>query len=69
MNFTTQDEPPAINHATAGEDYTTTSGTVNFAQGEQIKTILVPILSDTMKSEQNETFLVRAVDSGERHHH
>jgi hypothetical protein len=58
VNFTTQEEPPALNHATAGEDYTTTSGTVTFAQGEQIKTISVPILSDSKMSETNETFLV-----------
>ena len=58
VNFTTQDEAPALNHATAGQDYTTTSGTINFAQGEQIKTIAVPILSDSKMSEVNETFLV-----------
>ena len=58
VNFTTQQEPPAINHATAGQDYTTTSGTVNFAAGEQVKTILVPVLSDNKKNEVNETFLV-----------
>jgi hypothetical protein len=58
VNFTTQQEAPAINHATAGQDYTTTAGTVNFAQGEQIKTIAVPILSDSANSETNETFLV-----------
>ncbi|HET6975060.1 MAG TPA: Ig-like domain-containing protein [Pyrinomonadaceae bacterium] len=58
VNFTTQDQPPAINHATAGADYTTTSGTVNFAVGEQIKTILVPVKADGNNSEVNETFLV-----------
>jgi hypothetical protein len=58
VNFTTQQEAPALNHATAGDDYTTTAGTVNFAAGEQIKTILVPIKSDNKKNEQNETFLV-----------
>ena len=58
VNFTTQDQAPAPNHATAGQDYTTTSGTLNFAQGEQIKTFNVPILSDSMMSEINETFLV-----------
>jgi len=57
VNFTTMDEPPAISHATAGLDYTTTSGTVNFASGEQFKTILVPVLSDNL-GESNETFLV-----------
>lgn len=58
VNFTTQQEPPAANHATAGSDYTTTSGTVNFAMGEQVKTILVPVLADGNNSEVNETFLV-----------
>ncbi len=58
VNFTTQQQAPAINRATAGDDYTTTSGTVNFAAGEQIKTINVPILSDNKKNEVNETFLV-----------
>jgi len=58
VNFTTQEQAPALNHATANQDYTTTTGTINFGQGEQIKTILVPILSDNKKSEANETFLV-----------
>ena len=59
VDFTTQDQaPPAPNHATAGQDYTTTTGTVNFAQGEQIKVISVPVLSDNNNTEQNETFLV-----------
>jgi predicted outer membrane repeat protein len=56
--FTTQDQAPALNHAVAGQDYTATSGTINFAQGEQLKTISVPVLSDAALSEQNETFLV-----------
>jgi hypothetical protein len=59
VNFTTQDQaPPSATHATAGQDYTATAGTVTFAQGEQIKTISVPILSDADNTEQNETFLV-----------
>jgi hypothetical protein len=58
VNFTTQQEAPALNHATAGQDYTTTAGTVNFAAGEQFKTILVPILGDNKNNEANETFLV-----------
>jgi hypothetical protein len=58
VNFTTQDEAPALNHATAGQDYTTTSGTINFAQGEQFKTISVPVLSDNALAEGNESFLV-----------
>ena len=58
VNYTTQDQAPALNHATAGQDYTTTAGTVNFAAGEQFKTIEVPILGDNKNSEANETFLV-----------
>jgi hypothetical protein len=58
VQFATQQQSPAINHATAGQDYTTTTGTVNFAAGEQVKTIQVPVLSDNKKSESNETFLV-----------
>ena len=58
VDFTTQDQAPAINRATAGQDYTTTSGTVNFAQGEQIKVISVPVLADSFNNEQSETFLV-----------
>ncbi|HEU4836815.1 MAG TPA: tandem-95 repeat protein [Pyrinomonadaceae bacterium] len=58
VDFTTVQLVPALNHATAGDDYTTTVGTVSFAQGEQIKTILVPVLADTMMSEANETFEV-----------
>ncbi|HZI61741.1 MAG TPA: Ig-like domain-containing protein, partial [Pyrinomonadaceae bacterium] len=58
VNFTTTDEPPSTGHAVAGEDYITTSGTVNFAVGEQFKTISVPILADGNSSEPNETFLV-----------
>ena len=58
VDFTTQDQAPALNHATAGQDYTATSGTVNFAAGEQFKTILVQVLSDNKKNESSETFLV-----------
>ena len=58
VNFATQAQPPAISHAVAGQDYTSTSGTVNFAAGEQFKTISVTILSDNKNNETNETFLV-----------
>ena len=40
--------------ATAGSDYTATSGTLNFAAGETSKTITVPIIDDTAV-EGNET--------------
>src|SRR5262249_13347239 len=40
--------------ATAGSDYTATSGTLNFAAGETSKTFTIPILDDTLV-EGNET--------------
>jgi hypothetical protein len=43
--------------ATAGSDYTATSGTLHFASWDLGKTISVPILSDTL-DENNETFTV-----------
>jgi len=44
--------------ATAGSDYTSTSGTLSFAPGQTSKTINVPIIGDTIV-EPNETFLVQ----------
>lgn len=41
--------------ATAGQDYTATSGTLNFANGETSKTIQVPIINDET-TEPDETF-------------
>jgi hypothetical protein len=58
VNFTTLDQAPANNHAVAGQDYTASSGTVNFATGEQVKTISIPVLADANNTEINETFLV-----------
>jgi len=58
VNFTTQDQAPALNHAVAGQDYTATAGTLSFAPGEQLKTFFVPVLSDASLAESNETFLV-----------
>ncbi|MBB3839834.1 hypothetical protein FHS57_003845 [Runella defluvii] len=43
--------------ATAGTDYTTTSGTVTFNAGETSKTITVPVIGDVI-GEANETFFV-----------
>jgi CSLREA domain-containing protein len=43
--------------ATAGQDYTATSGTLNFGVGETTKTITVPILADAI-DELPETFTV-----------
>ena len=41
--------------ATAGSDYTATSGTLTFAAGETTKTVSVPVLGDT-SVESDETF-------------
>ncbi|HKR14898.1 MAG TPA: Calx-beta domain-containing protein, partial [Pyrinomonadaceae bacterium] len=57
VNFTTAQQPPGLGHATAGSDYITTSGTLNFAPGEQLKTIPVAVLADAT-NEAVETFLV-----------
>lgn len=43
--------------ATAGEDYTATSGTLTFAPGETVKTIVVPITPDAIP-ESNESFVM-----------
>jgi hypothetical protein len=57
------DGPVAVHYATsngtatAGSDYTATSGTLNFAVGETQKTFTVPIANDTAV-EGNETFNV-----------
>jgi uncharacterized repeat protein (TIGR01451 family) len=46
------------NPATAGSDYTASSGTVTFNPGETVQTISVPVLADGDTSETAETFLV-----------
>ncbi|MCA1635798.1 MAG: hypothetical protein LC802_19445, partial [Acidobacteria bacterium] len=58
VNFTTADDTGGTNPATAGVDYTTTSGTLSFAAGQSVQTISVPILSDADAPEPDETFLV-----------
>lgn len=50
VNYTTNDIS-----ATAGSDYTTAAGTLNFAAGDLSETIVVPILDDNV-AEANETF-------------
>ncbi len=53
--------PVSVNYATAdvtataGTDYTATSGVLTFAVGETVKTISVPVTGDVI-AEQNETF-------------
>jgi hypothetical protein len=61
VNFTTA--AGGANPATAGSDYATTSGTLNFAANQRIQTISVPILSDADGSETNETFVVNLTGS------
>lgn len=56
VNFTTA--TGGANPATAGSDYTTTSGTVTFNPGETVQTISVPVLADADNAETAETFLV-----------
>jgi uncharacterized repeat protein (TIGR01451 family) len=46
------------NPATAGTDYTTTTGQITFAAGETVKTINVPVLADINPAEGDEHFLV-----------
>jgi len=53
VNFQTADGT-----ATQPGDYTSTSGTINFAPGETFQTIAVPVLSDGDNGETDETFTV-----------
>jgi Ca2+-binding RTX toxin-like protein len=53
----TVDYATADDSATAGEDYTTTIGTLTFAAGETTQTITVPVLGDTT-DEADETFFI-----------
>ena len=51
----TVDYATADGTATAGDDYTATSGTLTFAPGETAKTVSVPIIDDTV-DDSGETF-------------
>jgi hypothetical protein len=53
----TVDYATANNTATAGSDYTATSGTLTFAAGETTKTVTVQVTGDTV-AEANETYNV-----------
>ena len=54
----TVDYATADGTATAGSDYTTTSGTLTFAAGESSKTVSVPITDDSLEDE-GETLTLR----------
>ena len=54
----TVDYATADGTATAGEDYSSTSGTLTFAAGETAKTVSVPVLDDVI-DEGQETFTLR----------
>jgi hypothetical protein len=47
VDYTTTALPAGTGHATAGDDYTTTSGTLTFATGEMSKTFQVPVADDS----------------------
>ena len=49
--------------ATAGADYTATSGTLNFASGELSKVISIPTLNDNVFENGNETFTLTLSNS------
>ncbi|HEY5915214.1 MAG TPA: Calx-beta domain-containing protein [Verrucomicrobiae bacterium] len=57
VNFTTVDGT-----ATAGQDYTAMTGTLNFAPGETHKEIVVPIIDDALR-EPAESFIVRLANA------
>jgi uncharacterized repeat protein (TIGR01451 family) len=58
VNYATANDTGGANPATAGSDYTATSGTLTFNPGETVQTISVPVLADADNAETNETFLV-----------
>jgi hypothetical protein len=59
VHYATADQAPGVGHAVAGVDYTAVPDTVlNFAAGEQLKTVSVNILADGAASEGDETFLL-----------
>ena len=61
------DYTTAADSATAGDDYTSTSGTLTFSAGQRTATIEVTVLDDS-DEEQDETFKVRLIDAAGRHH-
>ena len=51
MNYATQDGAPitGASAALAGADYVATSGTLNFAPGETVETVQVPLINDNLQ--------------------
>ncbi len=64
VNYATANDTGGANPATGGAacggtvDYMTTTGVVNFAAGESIKTVAVNVCADTDAAETNETLLL-----------
>ncbi|MBK8040935.1 MAG: hypothetical protein IPK22_27945 [Verrucomicrobiaceae bacterium] len=58
----TVDYSTANNTATAGSDYTATSGTLTFTPGQTTKTVTIAVVGDTT-SEPNETFFVNLTNA------
>ena len=59
VHYATADQAPGAGHAVAGVDYTAVPDTeLNFAAGEQFKSVSVNILSDGAGPEPDETFLL-----------
>ena len=59
VTYATADQAPGAGHAVAGVDYTAVPATsLNFAAGEQLKTVVVNILADGPGPEPDETFLL-----------
>ncbi|MFL6210159.1 MAG: hypothetical protein ACJ74W_14990 [Pyrinomonadaceae bacterium] len=64
MNYATATDTGGANPAQGGlscigaADYLSTSGTLNFAAGERIKTVAVNVCADTASPETNETLLL-----------
>ena len=66
VDYATQDDPLAepAEAAVAGEHYTATTGTLTFAPGETVQTIVVPIIGNT-DSDPNLTFQVLLSNSND----
>lgn len=58
VHYATADQTPGTGHAVAGTDYTAVADTtLNFAAGDQVKTVTVNVLADADAPEPDETFL------------